>query len=76
MEDKRVLQDKVLKDLSSRGAELVAFVVCCEDKSLQVLEYDKKGDVSYLSKKLKNLHLLTEVQGGGYQILGSYEVGA
>ena len=76
MEDKRVLQDKVLKDLSSRGAELVAFVVCCEDKRLQVLEYDKKGDVSYLSKKLKNLHLVTEVQGGGYQILGSYEVGA
>ena len=68
---------KMIDDINTRGAGIIAFIVAYEDKSIQVLQYDdEKGHVKFISGKSKNIHISEKIgknkhrpiaEGGGSQ---------
>lgn len=55
--------DVILEDLERRGLKVAAFVCETEDGKLQVLSYDDRGLVRFLSDPVARLSINERLQG-------------
>ena len=69
------VHEKIIDDLNSRGAGVVAFIIAHYDKSLQVVQYEMDGSVVYVSEKLKDLQLSTQIGDGVFQQFVHWDTG-
>ena len=63
------VHEKIIDDLNSRGKGVLAFIIALDDddNSLQVVQYHMDGSVVYVSEKLKDLQLSTQIGDGVFQ---------
>ena len=54
---------EVIKDLEKRGLRVAAFICQTEDKQLQVLAYDDKGLVYFVSNVVDSMSINERVEG-------------
>ena len=55
--------DKIIDDLNARGAKVVAFIVETEAGDVQLLEYDKKGFLTYISRPVRLMGINERLTG-------------
>ena len=61
---------KMLNDLNERGAGINAFVVNVDGK-MQLIGYDDKGIVNFLSSPIDKMSFQESVKGGGVRYIAS-----
>ena len=62
------VHEKIIDDLNTRGKGVLAFIIALDDdNSLQVVQYHMDGSVLYVSEKLKDLQLSTQIGDGVFQ---------
>jgi len=60
-----------LADLVARDVSISAFLVICKDGKKQLLGYDDKGLVNFVSDKVDKLTFYQNNPGGGMHTMGS-----